>query len=278
MSLLGKMHGMPTIEKNIFLIFKVFLIIGGAILVAYSWVSTLYGLPFLIKDWRWGLGLGLVLFMGGMGWVILDLYRRYVWWAEPVIVLTSNNDDEHIGGRFVNCSNLKVYNDEETEITDCQATLVLATNLYGGTLDPVNIVEKGYLLWKENRDCSIVIPPKDERTVKVADNRNGFRFSFCKPSHFGTDLMGLYSPITIRIDGKLNGRNIKPQFFSGYLYVNNYLGESGEFTTTTTDANGKITKSVTPSHPEVYTTLIFEKGNWMSDKRLSMLNAAPKKE
>jgi hypothetical protein len=52
--------------------------------------------------------------------------------------------------------------------------------------------------------------------------------------------------IRVRLDGKMNGKNIKPKFFDGYLYIMNSL-----------ESNGEI----------VYAR-IFEKGNWMKDKRI----------
>jgi hypothetical protein len=264
---------MPTLEKKIFLASKTLLIAAGSLLTAYSWVSTFYQLPSLIEDWRLALILGNLLLVGGLCWTIADLYRRYVWWAEPEIRMSAKRDADAVAGRFADCAYLIIYNNEESEIAECYATLVDATNLYGETLDAVNIVEKGYLAWKEGQDCSITIPPKDERTVRVADNLNGFQFCLCKPSRASRDLLGIYSPITVRIDGKLNGKNIKPQYFHGYLYVSNRMGESGEMMTTVRDGAGKVRRTVIPSQPKIFTTLIFEAGDWQRDQRIPLSQA-----
>jgi hypothetical protein len=247
-------------------------VVAGAALTAYSWVSTFFNLPPIIKDWRWGLGVGLFLFFAGTLWYITDLIRKYVWWAEPKIVFSPKRDNIHKNQKYADSANLIVRNDEKIAITDCFATLVMATNLYGEDMIPMNIVENDRLKWKEEKftsdDCKITIPPKDERTVIVADNLNGFQFSFCRASVLRQHLMGLYSPIKIRIDGKINDKDIKPQFFVGYLYVNNYLGESGEVTITNTDSDGNVSKTIVPPKPEIYTTMFFEKGDWIKDKRI----------
>ena len=55
---------------------------------------------------------------------------------------------------------IELDNGEEIEITDCYATLQKATNLYGEELDPVDIVEKGYLLGKKAKIVQSQFPQK----------------------------------------------------------------------------------------------------------------------
>jgi hypothetical protein len=77
----------------------------------------------------------------------------------------------------------------------------------------------------------------------VADTKNGFQFSSCKPSSSGSEQqLGTYL-VTIRVDGKLCGRDIEPQLFTGYLFVGNAR-------------NGNKL------------TMVFEKGDWKKDKQL----------
>ena len=254
---------------------RIAMLIAGLAISSLSMVSTFgVSIPF-IRDWRVGLVVGLAMFFISTLLYILELQGKYLW-SEPEIILSPRRDSDYIYGRSVDVARLTVYNDEETEITNCYATLELATNLYGGDMTPVNIVKKDRLRWVEEKyttdDCKISIAPKSEVQISVANNLNNFHFTFCKPSApLGQDITGIYI-IRIRIDGKWRGNDIKPQFFDGYLYVNNYLGESGELTATTTDEHGTVTKTVTPSHPEIYTRMIFEKGDWMKDKRIPRPN------
>jgi hypothetical protein len=259
--------GMIKIKKILYTSIQALLVVGGLLIAVLGWVFTFVDVPQSVKNFPWIL-IGNILFFFGTAWVVYDLYRKYVWWAEPVIKLTPKMNVEFQSSTSENLAYLVVQNEEEIELTECHASLQKAINLYGENLDPVDIVEKGYLYWKESKTCSITIPPKDERTVKVASSSGGFRFSFCEPSTYGTDLMGLYSPIIIRIDGKLNGKSIKPQFFNGYLFVNNYLGETGELITTIRDEKGVTKRSVTTSQSEIYTEMVFEEGDWKNNEKL----------
>lgn len=261
------MRDMIKIEKVLYTTIQTIFVISGPLIAILGWVFTFVDVPRSLKDLPWIL-IGNMLFFIGISWVVYDLYRKYVWWAEPIIKLMPKKDVEFHSTSFEYLAYLVVRNEEEIEITECCASLQKATNLYGENLDPVDIVETGYLNWKESRSSTITIPPKDERTVKIASNSGGFRFSFYEPPNHGTDLMGLYSPVIVRIDGKLNGKNIKPQFFSGYLFVNNYLGETGELVTTSKDEKGVAKRSVTPSRPEIYTEMIFEDGDWKNNEKL----------
>ncbi len=130
---------MPKLEKRVFLFLQILVIAGGALLTGYSWSTTISDLPPLIQDWRVGIGLGIVIAFVGGGWMIYDLFRNYVWWAEPVINLSTERDSKYMQGRSVEVAYLNVYNSEEKEITDCYATLEVATNLYGEDMTPINL-------------------------------------------------------------------------------------------------------------------------------------------
>ena len=221
---------MATIEKRIFLWGKMFLLIGGAMLASYSWVTTFADVPPIIKDWRLGVGLGLFLLFIGVGWTILDLYRKYVWWAEPdVTLMPYKKDSTDFFGEATAFALLRVTNNEEIAITDCYATLEQATNLYGGHLIHVPIRSRDRLRWAESKysteDCKIVIPSKDYKDVHVANQ--SFRFAYCKDSGFHPpELLGIHL-VKIRIDGKLNDKDMKPLFFEGHLLMDRVMSDSG---------------------------------------------------
>lgn len=218
----------PRAEKIIIPLAKVFLAVVGGFLTAYTWVSTFYDLPPLIQDWRWGLGLGIVLLLGGLGWTLADVYRRYVWWAEPELTLTTNVSDDFADGSLYRNARLSVSNNEETEIAECYATLEYAAAYIEQQdrefQDPR--LRKQRLRWSQsglaNDKCEISIPPRDSREVNLAHTKRGLEFLLCGRTVQPNFMLGtrLYL-IKIRIDGKLNGKAIKPEFFEGYLFNQN---------------------------------------------------------
>ena len=219
--------------------------------MAYNWVSTLYELPALIKDWRWGLGLGLFLFIAGTTWVVIDLYRKYVWWAEPTIKLQPVVEDEVISNGSIRNICLRVINDEETEITYCYATVVNVYSLYGAEMLPIEILETGRLRWMKdqsvNPNCRSIIPPKSSTSkIHVATYSGNLTLYLCKLTKPSDGLQGVHI-VKIRLDGKFNRRNIKPEYFDGYIYAINL---------------GFTTDNVLVS------TTIFEEGDWTKDKRI----------
>ncbi len=176
-------------------------------------------------------------------------YKRLsvYYWPKPTIVLSSKVETRSTQDGIVTYASLVARNQEDQEITDCYATLETATYLYGAQMTPVAGIRNNRLRWKEdqygNGDCRITIPPKPgSRIISVSDTTNGFRFSACKPSSSGSGQLGTYL-VKIRVDGKLGGKDIEPQFFAGYLYIGNVRGSQT-------------------------LTMILEKGDWRKDKRI----------
>lgn len=176
-------------------------------------------------------------------------YRRLgaYYWPKPTIALSSKVETRRTQDGVVTYASLVARNQEGQEITDCYATLETATYLYGPQMTPVAGIRNNRLRWKEEQyagdDCRMTIPPKPgSRTISVADTGNGFQFSSCKPSSSTGGQLGTYL-VKIRVDGKLGGKDIEPQFFAGYLFIGNM-------------------KDNQPL------TMVLEKGDWKKDKRL----------
>jgi hypothetical protein len=240
---------MSKIKNTIFTVIKSIVAIVGVAMTAYSWVSTFSSLPPIIHDWRWSLGAGLLLLMVDMFWYVFDLYRKYVWWVNPDIRLIPFIKSQTLSHRSADIFCLVVENKEEVEITNCYATLSVK-NLYGADLLELPRVDQERVSWMDgnlsNTNCEITVPnTSNNMLIRVADTINNFSFSVCASRGARHDLMGV-NLIRVRLDGKMNGKNIKPKFFDGYLYIMNSL-----------ESNGEI----------VYAR-IFEKGNWMKDKRI----------
>lgn len=70
----------------------------------------------------------------------------------------------------------------------------------------------------------------------------GFKFAFCKESYNERTLQGIYI-IRIRIDGKFNGKDMKPKFFDGHLLMDRVSTESG-----------------------IVTRMVFNSGDWTQNK------------
>ncbi len=220
----------------------------SVILMVYNWMATLVELPPIIKDWRWGLGVGLLLFIGGIGWVIYDIFANYVWWPKPDIRLTPKIISESLPYHYAEIFCLIVENKEEIELTNCFATINV-TNLYGGDLDPIPRIENERLEWTDkilaDDRCEASIPPHSSNmSFRVADTINQFGFSICKNNINRSDLTGI-NLLNIRVDGKINGHSIRTIIFNGYLYFKNLIRHGG-----------------------FVSYRIFEDGNWTKDKRI----------
>jgi hypothetical protein len=118
---------------------------------------------------------------------------------------------------------LEVFNKENLSITDCYVTLEKAEHYSSPSKKPLPAFSDVRLMWKDNlnSDCFLVIPQQNKQP-KIA---NLWRkelatetFTFCQQKKAYS--RGLYS-ITIRVDGKFNGKEIKPIYFEGYLHVDN---------------------------------------------------------
>jgi len=217
-----------------------------ASLVANQWIAQLdvwlsqNSLP------NWVSGILILLSIG----LFEGAFRRLsvYYWPKPTIGLSSKVETRSTQEGIVKYVNLVARNQENQEITDCYATLETATYLYGPQMTPVAGIRNNRLRWKEDEyasdACGISIPPKPgSRTISVADTKNGFHFSSCKPSSSGSEQqLGTYL-VTIRVDGKLCGSDIEPHLFTGYLFVQD-AGNSNKL------------------------NIVFEKGDWKKDKRL----------
>ena len=170
-------------------------------------------------------------------------------WPQPKISFLTRVETRDGESGPVSTATLEAFNQEDAAITDCVATLETATNLYGEQMTPVATIRNNRLRWTYSKstsdDCRLLLPKSASRTIAVAEAGSAFQFSSCKPSTATSGgLTGMYL-IRIRVDGKLKGNPIDPQFFDGYLYVE----EAG---------------------PAL--SLIFGKSDWKKDKRLRKLN------
>ena len=74
----------------------------------------------------------------------------------------------------------------------------------------------------------------------------------------------------VRVDGKFNGKNIRPQYFEGYIFVENKpdIFEAVE-TTTEQIGNGEIKETKRNIRERtVYTNMLFEEGDWTKNVKL----------
>lgn len=120
---------------------------------------------------------------------------------------------------------LEVFNKEEISITDCCVTLEKAEHFSSVAAKPLSAFSDVVLAWKDSsrngEDCLITIPPLTKQPKSASlwrKERATEVFTFCPTKQ--TYLRGLYS-IVIRVDGKFNGKDIKPVYFEGYLHIDN---------------------------------------------------------
>ncbi len=267
---------MGKTEKFLYPILQAFSIIGGGILTAYSWVSTFFDLPPIIQDWRWGLGLGIILLVGGMGWKNIDLYRRYVWWSEPEILISPEPIDKYIDGNFYKSAQLKIFNKEELEITKCFATLKFTDDITISQekvtiipLIPSLTKEADRIKWQEeldmNDNCEITIPPRESRYINLADMLGTLRYHLRKGDIEANWMIG--SPlhtVKIRIDGRFNERAMKPSCFEGYIYAANFMKASETYI-----KSGRIKKQHEIIADQISELkMIFREGNWRKDREV----------
>ncbi len=230
------------------------MLVAGMAVTGYS-LATLFGnVPAIISDWRVTFAIGVMLaFLG----VLAYLFKRELsfYWAEPEVRCSAIIEERQDASlRTIKFACLEIYNNEGSAITDCCSTLVTATNYYGGDMTPIPHLKDERLQWMNaafsSDDCKITIPPQKGEKVNIARASGGFSFSGCKTNRFGIDLQGLYT-VRIRVDGKFQGKDMKPLFFDGYMYVANQI------------------YSIDDAH-QIWTNLIFEEGDWTKDKRIKL--------
>lgn len=267
---------MGKIEKFLYPILQSVSIVGGFVLTAYSWVSTFFDLPSIIKDWRWGLGLGIILFFGGTVWKVVGLYRRYVWWSEPELLISPEPIDRYIDGNFYKSAQLKIFNKEELEITKCFATIEIiddiAVSQEKATKIPlVPSLTQGAdrIKWSEeldmNENCEISIPPQERRYINLADMLGTLRFHLRKGDVEANWMIGApLHTVKIRIDGHFNEKAMKPSFFNGYIYAANLIKASEAYIN-----KGKVKKQHEVVADQIRELkMIFREGDWQKDKEV----------
>ena len=140
---------------------------------------------------------------------------------------------------MTNYVGLRIEN-EDFEITDCRVTLEHIDNGSESLIaaQSIGLFRLGALCWKNDygrKDCMISIPPKSkEEIVYIAQISSGvkkinwrainkpvkptmeFNFSYCKNDGMNT-AFGFYY-IVVRINGKINDKEIRPKYFNGYVY------------------------------------------------------------
>lgn len=163
----------------------------------------------------------------------------------------------------ITTAELLVTNNEKFEITDCYATLEQASFYQPPYFRPLPVYSDRRLQWTSDiplgKDCKDIIPPQNKipKRVSVWSSRNLSHFNFCDPSNKKNDLYGVYV-ITIRIDGKRKGEDIKPIYFNGYLYTE-------KVTTTHTNPNDGSYSEIPIGLQHPYDIVIFKEGNWEND-------------
>jgi len=257
-------------------------VIGGAILTVFSWASTFYLWPGFIKDWRWGIGLGLILFILSAIWIVLDLYSNYVWWPQPLITLRPTHE-EGIGfydkGEFYKIAQLEIVNHETIEITGCFATLLCADDITYSSKDGpkrlqlIPFIDSDYnpdkLKWSETADINdkheITIPPQDTRHIDVADTLTGFHYNLRKGEvKAGEIIPARLHTFKIRIDGRVNGRAMKPCYFDGYIYSSFNINPKEKYV-----KNGRIKRQEEILRDQIEETqMVFRGGNWEKDQEI----------
>lgn len=270
---------MEKAKNKLLSFFKALSIIGGIFMMIISNVVNFYELPFMIDDWRIALGIGLFLFIFGTLWILYDLYRKYVWWSKPKVSLEILRKEvfEVDKSPFV-MAQIKVENKEEREISDCYATIESITEIFQSdgkdvqiTRLPLLIYGKDRIKWDEtkysNKNCKIIIPPEDCRFLNLADTENHrIKFDLCKsivnPNWFGSEILCAFE---IRIDGKFNGKSMKPCILKGFVYSE----------TIRHDVQIDNSKE---KYPIDIQNLWGEEGNWMKSKKLKEKRETKKEE
>lgn len=255
--------------------------VGGAItaflgvaLGGYSWATTISDLPPLIGSWQWGIGIGFFLVVAGLFVFTWRLIGDYLW-TEPEIKLLPNVEEKQVGDRYLKNAVLVMNNSEELSVTECYATLEYSAILYGSDMVPVELDKKDRLKWLEQKyaseKCEMEIPPHGERRIDVGDSTNGFNFSYCNKVGLNYSHGTGVRIIKIRVDGKFNGKSMKPLFWNGYIYTENKI-DNFEYVVTTREQkpDGEVIETKKPGAELLhYTLMLFDEGDWKKDKRIS---------
>lgn len=148
-------------------------------------------------------------------------------WSKPKIKLIAHKHLDYVRGNST--ARLEIKNLEESEITGCYATLEQAHDIFfdgewkGKLLIPNSINKPSRVVWDETEEsygrCEIDIPLKNSCHINIMDMAGGIHYNLCgdkkiEPSYVFRTVVCTFR---IRIDGKFNGKGMKPQFFDGYV-------------------------------------------------------------
>lgn len=166
-----------------------------------------------------------------------------------------------------------ITNNEKSEITDCYVTLESAEFYKPSYFRPLLVYEDMRLRWENNNEdyskeaCKNTIPAKNKVPKYASLWSSDYRisgFTFCKPND-KIDHLGVYV-VTIRVDGKYKGKDIKPVYFYGYLYAE-------VITTTKIKPDGTLSDVPIQINPPQYFVLL-EEGDWEYDERIPVARPA----
>jgi len=191
-------------------------------------------------------------------------------WTEPNIILETKVSDDYSDGIFYWNARLIVTNNEDVDLTDCYATLIYAADYLEEQQremqDPK--IKKDRIRWSKsgysNDNCEITIPLTDSREVNLVHTKRNFEYLLCGKTIPANTILGtrLYI-VKIRLDGKYNGKAIKPQFFDGYIYYDGTRLRHYKFDDT---RNSVIIESGEGNLLDPY--MIFKEGDWTQDDRI----------
>jgi len=219
--------------------------------------------------------------------VLLDLIVYVIWpkrnmakWTEPRLDILPRAGIPMILNRpRYQSAELEIVNLDELEITECYGTLIELSHMRQvAKLGWVRVIpsiqgQPDRIRWIEHKESNdayeIKIPAIDSRHIDLADTMEsrilGFNLrsgKFAPSEGPEEDSMPAYT-VTIRIDGKYDGKSMKPQRFDGYLYW-----ETKKLRTIVNlqQPDGKFVEEI--HEQDSIPLLRFEKGDWMKDKKL----------
>jgi hypothetical protein len=201
-------------------------------------------------------------------------------WAEPRLNMLSHAGISMVLNRpRYQSAELEIVNLDELEITECYATLIELSHMrQDAKLGWVRVIpsiqgQPDRIRWIEHQESNaayeIKIPAIDARHIDLADTLEsrilGFNLrsgKFSPSEGPEEDSMPAYT-VTIRVDGKYDGKSMRPQRFDGYLYW-----ETRKLRTVVNlqQPNGEFIEEI--NEQDSIPLLVFEKGDWMKSKKV----------
>jgi len=253
-------------------------------LINLGFIGCGFGLGFYIPAPCW-----LINFLIGAAFtaLLLDLIfyvilpkRNAAKWAEPRLDMLSHAGIPMVLNRpRYQSAELEIVNLDKLEITECYATLIELSHMrQDAKLGWVRVIpsiqgQPDRIRWIEHQESNatyeIKIPAIDARHIDLADTLEsrilGFNLrsgKFAPSEGPEEDSMPAYT-VTIRVDGKYDGKSMKPQRFDGYLYW-----ETRKLRTVVNlqQPNGEFVEEI--NEQDSIPLLVFEKGDWMKNKKV----------